>query len=193
MAGKLKPWHIVVLLALVAIAWGVGLWAYYLQIEKEHIETVHVWTPDHAVTIKSLLGGSLQFGSGSQGLVFLWKDTHTPEEYQQLDTVVNFFDVEENQIRYLGIVRKSDGTVSVARATIPLKIPDPGFLLEKRDVIFDPATGMVTAQYTRPLMKLMTFSVIIPLIVWAIVSILVAMARGFKLDKPMFSPKRVPA
>lgn len=189
---RLKIWHIMALLALVAIVWGVGLWLHYLQAEKEHIETVHVWTPDHAVPINSLFGVGLRLDSGYDGAI-PWTDTHTFGEYQKLDAVANFFAVVGNQIRYLAIVRKSDGTVSVARTTIFANIPDPGFLLELRDVTFDPVTGMVTAQYTRPLSQILNLGMALPFFMWLLVGLIVAMACGLKLNKPVFSLRCTPA
>lgn len=187
---SLKLQHIIMaLLALVAIVWGISLWVPYLQAEKEHIETVHVWTPHRAVPIESLF-----VGSGYPRSI-LGKDTHTLGGYQQLnqlEVVANFFAREENQIRYLAIVRKSDGTVSVARMTISANIPARG-LLEVRNITFDPATGMVTAQYARPLFQLLVFGVILPSLFWLFVSILMAMVCGSRWNAPMFPPKRVPA
>lgn len=182
--------HVVILLALVPISLSIMSAIRYLQIEKEHTETANIWTPDHAVPLHRLFDGNLRFGSGSQDAV-LWKNTHTPDEYQALDAMAHFFVVYGSQIRYLAIVSTSDGTVFGARMTISAKISDESFF-ESRNVTFDPVTGIVTAQYRRLLWPLL-LAIFLPFAIWLFVSFMIGPNRWSRWNTPIFTPKRVPA
>lgn len=189
---RVTLWQVTILLTLVVIAWSIVVWAHYLQTEEEHIKTVHVWTPDYAVSMHSLFSGGLQLDSAYSGAVY-WKDTHPFSEYQKLDATANFVAlVGGDQIRYLAVLRNTDGTVSVARATVALEIPGKD-ILETQTFSFDPAIGMVTVRYARSLLKILAVGVMSPFVIWFFINILMGIVCGFRWNAPIFTLKRVSA
>lgn len=98
----------------------------------------------------------------------------------------------DNQIRYLAVLRDADGTVSVARTTVFFKIPGSR-IVEAQTVSFDPATGMVTAHYERPLSRFLSIGVTLPFLLLLLANILVGAVLGFAWNTPVFPLKRVPA
>lgn len=183
---RLTPWHITELLFLVAAVFCVSFLWQSFKMEREHTATVQVWVPNNAASIHNLLGG-LELRSGYTASV-VWKDTHTLGEYQKLDAAANFVALVDDQIKHLAVLRNADGTVSIARTTVSLGLPGRG-IREMQTVSFDRATGKVTAQYSRNLAMVITLGLLAPFVAWLVASLLIAYARRFKWNEPVFPLK----